>query len=49
MTNLLAEMQPVLYRAAREFVSYCRTTLGVVPANSDFADDFLAIAGSASH
>lgn len=43
--NTLHEMQPVLYAGAREFVSYCRVTIGVTPASEDFADDFIAIVG----
>lgn len=46
--NTLHEMQPVLYASAREFVSYCRVTIGVTPANEDFADDFIAIVGGVS-
>lgn len=43
--NTLHEMQPVLYVGAREFVSYCRVTIGISPASEDFADDFAAIVG----
>ena len=46
--NALHEMQPVLYASAREFVSYCRVTIGITPASEDFADDFIAIVGSVS-
>ena len=41
-------MQPVLYASAREFVSYCRATIGISPASTDFADDFIAIVGGVS-
>ena len=41
--NTLHEMQPVLYRAALGFVSYCHATLGVAPASNDFAAEFFSI------
>lgn len=46
--NTLHEMQPVLYVSAREFVSYCRTTVGITPASGDFADDFITIVDGVS-
>ena len=46
--NSLHEMQSVLYVSAREFVSYCRVTIGITPASEDFADDFIVIVGGIS-
>lgn len=43
--NTLFEMQPTLFHASREFVSYCQTTLGIAPSSSDFANKFDAIVG----
>lgn len=46
--NTLCEMLPVLYRASREFVSYCQITLDVVPSSSDFVEEFGSIVSQAS-
>ena len=43
--NTLSEMLPVLYRASREFVSYCQLTLDVAPSSNDFAEEFASIVG----
>ena len=43
--NTLHEMQPMLYRASRELLSYCLANLGIGPAACDFADEFHIIVG----
>ena len=41
--NALHQLSPVLYRAAGRFTDYCRETLSIKPAASDFKDDFKTI------
>lgn len=42
--NTLRELEPILYRSAFRFVTYCREQLGIGPASEDFTAEFAAIA-----